>query len=80
MKVLIVHNSDRVRACFYGSTTDVLISKILYSKYHDDILNRLIEGCADDDPIDENSITIDMITSLYHDGDSLNGYTILEAL
>lgn len=38
------------------------------------------EEMEDNDEFDPDLITMDMITSLYHDGDSTDGYTLMEAI
>jgi hypothetical protein len=69
MDVLIIHNSDEVIDCFVGTQEEILI-KVKASKYWEDIIERL-DYCM----IPE-VITLNMIETLYHDGDSEDGYTL----
>jgi hypothetical protein len=75
-KVLIVHNSDEIKACFIGTTDEELVTKIMSSEYQEDINNRLRDELDDDEH--DFIVNMEAITSLYHDGDSEDGYTLLE--
>lgn len=76
MKALIVHNSDKVKACFIGKDNAELLDKIMASEYSDDILDRLGEKTEGIGIV----VSIDTITDLYHDGDSEDGYTLIDVL
>jgi hypothetical protein len=84
MKVLIVHNSDEVKDCFIGETDEIILEKLKNSEYWEDITNRLIydqyPDFDDDEKIAEKEIILENVTDLYHDGDSEDGYTLLEAI
>lgn len=80
MKALIVHNSDEVKAVFVGVTDQEVIDKLLLSEYRDDILDRIAD-VLDEEEADKKAnapVTMEEITDLYHDGDSEDGYTLLE--
>lgn len=82
MKALIVHNSDEVIACFTGETEEEILEKLKKSEHWEDIINRL----SDEEFIDNfegnkpNNITMDNVTDLFHDGDSEDGYTLIDAI
>lgn len=90
MKALIVHNSDEVKACFVGETDEELVEKIMASEYGDDIAERVAQDkeAEDDEDEDEDTpvttktytITVNDIASLYHDGDSVDGFTLIDVL
>lgn len=71
MKALVVHNSDEVKAVFVGSK-ETILSNIKASEYWEDITSRL--------PLEDEEITLDTITELYHDGDSEDGYTLVDPI
>jgi hypothetical protein len=82
MKALIIYNSDEVKVCFIGTEKEIL-EKLKKSEYWEDITDRSIHekdpDFDDDVDITEENITLDNVTDLYHDGDSEDGYTLLEA-
>ena len=83
MKALIVHNSDEVVACFIGETDLEIIKKLKKNQdYWQDIMDRLNEG--EDENTEEyvlpDDVTMYDITDLYHDGDSEDGYTLIDAI
>lgn len=78
MKALIVHDSDGIFDCFIGETEDEILIKVLNSKHGEDIMNRLNDD--DEKEIDKTDVTMEQVTSLYHDGDSECGYTLVEAI
>lgn len=85
MKALVVHNSDEVKAVFIGFSESEIFEKLKVSKYWEDISSRTEDYWSEWDEenrggFDESKIAFDDVTSLYHDGDSIDGYTILEAL
>lgn len=84
MKALIVHNSDEVKDCFIGETDEIILEKLRNSKYWEDITHRLVHNqdldLDDDELPTEEDIALENVTDLYHDGDSEDGYTLLEAL
>ena len=79
MNALIVHNSDEVKACFIGTEKEIL-AKLKESEYWEDITDRCNNLKDLDDPGEEEEITIDDVTDLYHDGDSEDGYTLIEVI
>lgn len=86
MKALIVHNSDQAKACFVSrfvtktASERELVDKVMKSKYGPDILERLNDSReAEDFTVDESNITLTQIASLHHDGDSEDGYTLMDA-
>ena len=80
MKALVVHNSDKIKDVFIGETEQELIDKLLSSKYRRDVLDRIADSLSEEeaDAKANHPIMMDEITRLYHDGDSQDGYTILE--
>lgn len=87
MKALIVHNSDEVKACFVGTEEEIFI-KLKASSYWEDITTRIVDENLDEAYIeegwqvnDEKDITLQqIIDNLHYDGDSEDGYTLLEAI
>lgn len=83
MKALIVHDSDEVKACFIGQTNKEILEKLKKSEYWEDIVNRVCSNDEDDeDAVKEQDITIEDHIDGYlpHDGDSEDGYTLLETI
>jgi len=86
MKALIVHNSDEVKACFIGTKKEIFL-KLKTSEYWEDITNRLVDEDLSDEDVEEGwqvnnekDITlVQIVDNLHHDGDSEDGYTLLEA-
>lgn len=85
IKALIVHNSDKVKTCFIG-TEEQIFEKLKASPYWEDVVNRLVDEDLEDEELEESyqtnhesKITIWMIDSdLHHDGDSEDGYTLIQ--
>lgn len=82
MKALMVHNSDEVKACFIGETEEEILGKLKLSEYWEDIVDRLKDDGVIDRSMEEDIdlIKMDDVTSLYHDGDSEDGYTLLDTI
>lgn len=86
MKALVEHNSDEVITVFIGETDEEILAKVK-AREHWDWLKEDIEEYWDkyDDggneiPFSEDKITMEDLTDIHHDGDSSNGYTLLEAI
>lgn len=79
MKALIVHDSDEVKACFIGKTDEEIIEKLKKSEHWEDVVERLLQD-PDEREEQEPKITMSDITSLFHDGDSEDGYTLIDAV
>lgn len=77
MKALIVHNSDEVKACILGYSEEEILEKLKATEYWEDVVNR-INDASSEDPVDEDQITLSGVTNLYHDGDSEDGYTLIQ--
>ena len=71
LHLLAVHDSDQVHNIYAADSIEEMIEELQDSPWWEDIVSRLEE-----DEIEETNITIDDITSLYHDGDSVVGYTL----
>lgn len=69
---IVVHNSDKVKDVFSGGTRGEILDKLKKSKYWSDIKERVQEENES-----TSSIRMNHITSLYHDGDSEDGYTLI---
>lgn len=80
MKALVVHNSDKVKDVFIGVTDQEIVDKLLKSKYKEDIIDRVADNLSEHeaDMIGQSPIEMYEITALYLDGDSEDGYTLLE--
>lgn len=80
MKALVVHNSDEVKCVFVGVTEQEILDKLKGSLYWEDIVSRICD--EDEDSFKEEEINIsDHIDGyLVHDGDSEDGYTLLEVI
>lgn len=86
MKVLVIHNSDEVKACFVGEDEKDILEKLKSSIYWEDVTNRLVDESLDEEDLggwqvrNEDDISIERITGyLYHDGDSTDGYTLFDS-
>lgn len=80
MKALVVHDSDKVKDVFIGVTDQEILGKLEKSRYWAGITDR-IAGGLDEEEADAKAnepISMDEVTSLYHDGDSQDGYTLME--
>lgn len=80
MKALVVHDSDKVKDVFIGVTDQEILGKLEKSRYWAGITDRIANG-LDEEEADAKSnepISMDEVTSLYHDGDSQDGYTLME--
>lgn len=81
-KAIVIHNSDEVKAVILGGDKQHLLQKLRYSEYWEDITTRLINEKATEEHWTvqrEEDITIDRIVGyLHHDGDSEDGYTLLD--
>jgi hypothetical protein len=85
---LVVHNSDEVKGVFIGFTKDEILSKLKESKYWENIIGRLEEEfvpVSDEDDIEGrefkiDDIDLDTVTELHHDGDSEDGYTLIQTI
>lgn len=73
---LIVHDSDGIFECFVGNTSAEILEQVKKSERLEDILERL--NGYDEEEITEENLTMDQIESLKHDGDSEEGYTLIE--
>lgn len=71
MQVLVIHNSDEVKDVIVG-TSQVILTTLKNTTYWADVVHRLEYPPGD--------ITLDMVTDLYHDGDSEDGYSLLESM
>lgn len=78
-QILIVHNSDEVKDCFIGEIEEEILIKLKKSEYNEEIELRLEE--LGEKLGEKYSIyNLDNITRLYHDGDSEDGYILLQPI
>lgn len=87
MQVLVIHNSDEVKDVVVGTDKEIL-QILRNTTYWEDIVARLRSDgslnyhnlSAPRTDFDEREVTLEMVTTLYHDGDSEDGYSLLESL
>lgn len=75
---LVVHDSDEVKDVFIGVDKETILVNLKISKYWKDIVERLEEAYGEDEDFPEDEVTLDTVTELHHDGDSEDGYTLLQ--
>jgi hypothetical protein len=85
---MVVHNSDTVKQVFTSDSPSKLLGTLLKSYYSSDIKERVTDdynslmrdSYGDDyknlEVLPDEDITLYMISSLYHDGDSEDGYKL----
>lgn len=75
---LIVHDADGIFECFVGNSYSEILEQVKNSKWLKAILERLNGYDEEEEEITEENLTMDHVESLKHDGDSEEGYTLIE--